>query len=85
MATWLVYQGPDKLTMAVVLEAPRLFNQYGVMAVNPAKHKNLKNKEAMVFINWLISPEGQAAIGDYKDKHGNKLSARMVSRRRPDK
>jgi tungstate transport system substrate-binding protein len=72
--TWLATKDKDKLEMVVVLEGdPVLFNQYGVMAVNPAKHKNLKNKEAMVFINWLISPEGQAAIGDFKDKHGNKL------------
>jgi tungstate transport system substrate-binding protein len=72
--TWLATKDKDKLEMVVVLEGdPVLFNQYGVMAVNPAKHKNVKNKEAMVFINWLISPEGQKAIGDYKDKHGNKL------------
>ena len=72
--TWLATKDKDKLEMALVLEGdPILSNQYGVMAVNPAKHKNVKNKEAMVFINWLISPEGQAAIGDYKDKHGNKL------------
>jgi tungstate transport system substrate-binding protein len=72
--TWLATKDKDKLEMAVVLEGdPVLFNQYGVMAVNPAKHPNLKNQEAMVFINWLISPEGQAAIGDFKDKHGNKL------------
>jgi tungstate transport system substrate-binding protein len=72
--TWLATKDKDKLEMAVVLEGdPVLFNQYGVMAVNPAKHPNLKNQEAMVFINWLISPEGQAAIGDYKDQHGNKL------------
>jgi tungstate transport system substrate-binding protein len=72
--TWLATKDKDKLEMVVVLEGdPMLFNQYGVMAVNPAKHKNLKNQEAMVFINWLISPEGQAAIGDFKDKHGNKL------------
>ena len=50
-----------------------LFNQYGVMAVNPEKHKNVKNQEAMVFINWLISPEGQEAIKSFKDKHGNAL------------
>ncbi len=46
--TWLATKDKDKLEMAVVLEGdPVLFNQYGVMAVNPAKHKNLKNKEAM--------------------------------------
>ena len=58
--TWLATKDKDKLEMVVVLEGdPVLFNQYGVMAVNPDKHKNVKNKEAMVFINWLISPEGQ--------------------------
>jgi tungstate transport system substrate-binding protein len=58
----------------VVLEGdPILFNQYGVMAVNPAKHKKVKYQEAMVFINWLISPEGQKAIGSFKDQRGNIL------------
>ena len=72
--TWLATKDKDKLEMVVVLEGdPVLFNQYGVMAVNPDKHKNVKNREAMVFINWLISPEGQEAIGSFKDKHGNKL------------
>jgi tungstate transport system substrate-binding protein len=72
--TWLATKDKDKLEMMVVLEGdPILFNQYGVMAVNPAKHKQVKNQEAMVFINWLISPEGQEAIASYKDKHGNKL------------
>ena len=72
--TWLATRGKDKLEMAVVLEGdPVLFNQYGVMAVNPAKHPNVKHKEAMGFINWLISPEGQEAIGSFKDQHGNKL------------
>jgi tungstate transport system substrate-binding protein len=72
--TWLATRGKDKLEMAVVLSGdPVMFNQYGVMAVNPAKHPNVKNKEATGFINWLISPEGQAAIGDFKDQHGNRL------------
>jgi tungstate transport system substrate-binding protein len=72
--TWLATKDKDKLDMGVVLEGdPILFNQYGVMAVNPEKHKNVKFKEAMVFVNWLISPEGQKAIADFKDKHGNKL------------
>jgi tungstate transport system substrate-binding protein len=42
------------------------------MAVNPAKHPNVKHQEALGFINWLISPEGQEAIGSFKDQHGNK-------------
>jgi len=72
--TWLATKDKDKLEMAVVLEGdPILFNQYGVMAVNPEKHKQVKYKEAMVFADWLISPAGQKAIGDFKDKHGNQL------------
>ncbi len=72
--TWLATKDKDKLEMVVVLEGdPVLFNQYGVMAVNPEKHKQVKYKEAMQFVDWLISPEGQKAIGDFKDKHGNQL------------
>jgi len=72
--TWLATKDKDKLEMVVVLEGdPTLFNQYGVMAVNPEKHKQVKYKEAMVFVDWLISPEGQKAIGDFKDKNGNQL------------
>lgn len=72
--TWLATKDKDKLEMVVVLSGdPVLFNQYGVMAVNPDKHKNVMHKEAMVFINWLISPEGQEAIGSFKDQQGNKL------------
>ena len=72
--TWLATKDKDKLEMVVVLEGdPVLFNQYGVMAVNPEKHQQVKYKEAMAFIDWLISPEGQKAIGDFKDKHGNQL------------
>jgi tungstate transport system substrate-binding protein len=72
--TWLATKDKDKLEMVVVLEGdPVLFNQYGVMAVNPEKHKQVKYKEAMAFIDWLISPEGQKAIGDFKDKHGKQL------------
>jgi tungstate transport system substrate-binding protein len=60
--------------MLIVLEGdPVLFNQYGVMAVNPEKQKHVKYKEAMEFINWLISKEGQEAIGSFKDKLGNQL------------
>jgi tungstate transport system substrate-binding protein len=72
--TWLASKDKDKLEMGIVVEGdPVLFNQYGVMAVNPEKHKKAKYKEAMIFINWLISPEGQKAIGAYKDKLGNQL------------
>jgi tungstate transport system substrate-binding protein len=44
----------------------RLFNQYGVMLVNPAKHSNVKVKEGQAFVDWLISLEGQKIIADYK-------------------
>lgn len=43
------------------------------MAVNPQKHKYAKYKEAMKFINWLISKEGQSLIGSFKDKNGYQL------------
>ena len=72
--TWLASQDKDKLEMAIVVQGdPMLFNQYGVMAVNPEKHKQVKFKEAKLFIDWLISPEGQKAIGNFKDKKGNQL------------
>ena len=72
--TWLATKDKDKLEMIVVLEGdPVLFNQYGVMAVNPEKHKQVKFKEAMQFVDWLISPEGQQAIAGFKDAHGNQL------------
>jgi tungstate transport system substrate-binding protein len=72
--TWLATKDKDRLEMNIVLEGdPVLFNQYGVMAVNPQKHPQVKYQEAMQFIDWLISPEGQQAIGSFKDKHGNVL------------
>jgi tungstate transport system substrate-binding protein len=72
--TWLATKDKDKLDMVIVLEGdPALFNQYGVMAVNPAKFKHVKYKEAMEFINWIISKEGQQAIASFKDSFGNQL------------
>jgi tungstate transport system substrate-binding protein len=72
--TWLATKDKDKLEMVIVLEGdPALFNQYGVMAVNPEKHKHVKYKEAMEFVNWLISKEGQQAIASFKDSLGNQL------------
>jgi tungstate transport system substrate-binding protein len=72
--TWLATKDKDKLEMVIVLEGdPILFNQYGVMAVNPEKHKHVKYKETTEFINWLISKEGQQAIASFKDKNGNPL------------
>jgi tungstate transport system substrate-binding protein len=70
--TWLSKK--DKLDLQILLEGdPVLFNQYGVMAVNPERHKHAKYKEALEFINWLTSKEGQEAIAGFKDKSGNGL------------
>jgi len=72
--TWLATRDKDKLDMIIVLEGdPTLFNQYGVMAVNPEKFKTVKYKEAMEFVNWIISKEGQDTIASFKDKNGNQL------------
>jgi tungstate transport system substrate-binding protein len=72
--TWLATKDKDKLQIVIVLEGdPILFNQYGVMAVNPEKYKHVKYRESMEFINWLISKEGQGAIASFKDKQGNQL------------
>ena len=72
--TWLATRDKDKLDMAIVLEGdPTLFNQYGVMAVNPDKIKTVKFKEAMEFVNWIVSKEGQDVVAGYKDKNGNAL------------
>jgi len=72
--TWLATKDKDKLGLTIVLEGdPLLFNQYGVMAVNPERFKTVKFKEAMEFVNWIISKEGQAVIAAFKDKNGNPL------------
>ena len=72
--TWLATKDKDKLEMSILFEGdPVLFNQYGVMVVNPEKHSHVKFKEAMEFVNWLISKEGQEAIASFKDSMGNQL------------
>ena len=64
-ATWLSFKNRGDL--AILVEGDkRLFNQYGVMLVNPEKHPNVKKSEGMAFINWVTSPEGQKTIADYK-------------------
>jgi tungstate transport system substrate-binding protein len=64
-ATWLSFRNRGELDIAVEGDK-RLFNQYGVMLVNPVKHPSVKADLGQAFIDWLISPEGQQAIGDYK-------------------
>lgn len=63
--TWLAFKNRGDL--AILVEGDkRLFNQYGVMLVNPAKHPTVKKDAGQRFIDWLISSEGQSAIGAYK-------------------
>ena len=63
--TWLSFK--NKGDLQIVVEGDkRLFNQYGVMLVNSAKHPNVKKDLGQQFIDWLVSPEGQKAIADYK-------------------
>jgi tungstate transport system substrate-binding protein len=63
--TWLSFKNKGDLQILVEGDK-RLFNQYGVMLVNPAKHPNVKKDLGQQFIDWLVSPEGQKAIADYK-------------------
>ncbi len=72
--TWLATKDNDRLDLVVLLEGdPLLFNQYGVMAVNPERHRHVKYQEAMAFVDWIISKEGQEAVASFKDKNGNRL------------
>jgi len=63
--TWLFFKNKGDLQI-LVEDDRRLFNQYGVMLVNPGKHPNVKREFGQAFIDWLVSPEGQRAIADYK-------------------
>ncbi|MCM5679550.1 extracellular solute-binding protein [Schlegelella sp. S2-27] len=63
--TWLSFKNRGQL--AVLVEGDkRLFNQYGVIVVNPAKHPHVKRDLAQAFADWVVSPKGQATIADYK-------------------
>jgi len=63
--TWLSFRNRGELVI-VVEGDKRLFNQYGVMLVNPQKHPSVKKELGQQFIDWLVSSEGQKAIADYK-------------------
>jgi tungstate transport system substrate-binding protein len=63
--TWLSFKNRQSLVI-VVESDQKLFNQYGVMLVNPAKHPHVKKELGMAFVDWVTSPEGQAAIAGYK-------------------
>jgi tungstate transport system substrate-binding protein len=63
--TWISFK--NKGDLAILVEGDKkLFNQYGVMLVNPEKHPNVKKELGQQFIDWLVSPEGQKTIADYK-------------------
>ena len=69
--TWLSFK--NRADLKILVEGDkRLFNPYGVMAVNPAKHPHVKVDLAQTFIDWVISPAGQSTIASYKI-HGEQL------------
>ena len=63
--TWLNFKNRGDLKVLVEGDA-RLFNQYGVMVVNPAKHAHVKRAEAQKFVDWIVSKPGQTIIAGYK-------------------
>jgi len=63
--TWISFKNRGDLVIAVEGDK-RLFNQYGVMLVNPTKHPHVKKELGQAFIDWLVSAEGKKAIADYK-------------------
>jgi tungstate transport system substrate-binding protein len=64
-ATWISFKNRGDLVISVEGDQ-RLFNQYGVMSVSPAKHPHVKFDDGKRFADWLTGPEGQKAIADYK-------------------
>lgn len=72
--TWLALKDMEKLDLQILVEGDdMLFNQYGVMAVNPKRYPHVKYAEAMKFIEFLISEKGQKAIAAFRDSRGNRL------------
>lgn len=63
--TWLSFKNRGDLGIVVEGDT-KLFNQYGIMLVNPAKHAHVKKELGQMFIDWMTSTEGQAAIASYK-------------------
>lgn len=63
--TWLAFRNRQSLKIAVEGDT-RLFNQYGVMLVNPQRHPHVKAADGQRFIDWLVSAEGQATIAGYR-------------------
>ena len=63
--TWLNFRNRGDLAILVEGDRP-LRNQYGVILVNPARHAHVKKADGQAFIDWLVGPEGQKSIADYK-------------------
>jgi tungstate transport system substrate-binding protein len=64
-ATWISFR--NKQNLQIVVEGdPSLFNQYGIILINPARHAHVQEKLAQIFIDWMTGTEGQAAIAAYK-------------------
>jgi len=63
--TWLSFKNRGELVISVAGDQ-RLFNQYGIILVNPTRHPSVKRELGQAFIDWVISPEGQRVISDYK-------------------
>jgi tungstate transport system substrate-binding protein len=63
--TWISFKNKDNFEILVEGD-PELFNQYGVILVNPEKYPHVKAAEGQVFIDWILSDEGQSAIARYK-------------------
>ena len=63
--TWISFKNKGRLGL-VVEGDPRLFNQYGVIPVNPVKHPHVKARDGQAFTDWLISDQGQKAIADFR-------------------
>ena len=70
-ATWISFGNKGDYKVAVEGD-PILFNQYGIMLVNPAKCPKVKKAEGQAFIDWILSKDGQATIASYK-LHGLQL------------
>ena len=79
--TWLSFKNRGELSVLVEGDT-KLFNQYGVMLVNPAKHAHVKKQMGMQFIDWITSPEGQAAIAAYKIEGQQLYFPNFVAQRR---
>lgn len=70
-ATWIAFG--NKGSHEIMVEGdPKLFNQYGVIRVNDARHSHVNSRDAQIFIDWITGTEGQAAIASF-DVGGQQL------------